>query len=159
MGAEALVAGTLISAIGSVKSAQDQADALEQQAQARFLTAKQAELSAKREAEMAARKGEKIKGAQISAFGRSGVTLEGSPLMMLEETAANISEEISAILASARFKAGTISAEGQLDLVKAGQTRTAGYLQAGGSILTGAARFGMINDAPSTIDVGIQGGQ
>lgn len=156
MGAEALIIGTGISAIGSLKAASDQASALEVQARSRLIAARQAEAAGLREAEVLERKGKRIMGAQVSAFGRSGVTLEGSPLLMLEETAANISEEISARLASARFRASTLRAEGEMDFERAGQVRTSGFLQAGATIISGFGRRSLIEDRPSIVDVGIQ---
>lgn len=137
MGAEALVIGSGIQAISTYSAARSKANAMIEQANMRSLQAAQSKEAAKREMELTAIKGKKIYGAQISALGRSGTQLSGSNLLMLEETASNIRDELASIQQANDYKQFVFQRESELDITLAGETRQAGMLGAFGSILNG----------------------
>lgn len=137
MGAEALVIGTGIQAFSSYSAARSKADMMVEQAKQRSFQAAMSRESAKREMELTDIKGKKILGAQTSAIGRSGTQLSGSNLLVLEETASNIRDELAAIQQSSDYKQYVFARESELDITLAGETRRAGLLSAFGSIASG----------------------
>jgi len=84
-------------------------------------------------------------GSQRSAIAKSGVTIEGSPLEVMAETAGIL--ELDALDASrqARQRAAGLRAEGAMARFTGGRQATAAYIGAGSSLLSGAA--GITGDA------------
>lgn len=79
-------------------------------------------------------------GAARAAYGASGVAMEGSPLDVLEQSAAQ--EELDALNIRYRGEIGAQSAEGQgqLSRMRGEAASQAGYMGAGSAILMGAAK-------------------
>ena len=73
-------------------------------------------------------------GSIRAGVSKSGATMEGTPLMVLSESAANA--EIDAL--NTRYSG---EREGALYDSRGRNARTAGYLRAGTSLLTGASRY------------------
>lgn len=73
-------------------------------------------------------------GSIRAGVSKSGATMEGTPLMVLSESAANA--EIDAL--NTRYSG---EREGALYDSRARNARTAGYMRAGTSLLTGASRY------------------
>lgn len=73
-------------------------------------------------------------GSIRAGVSKSGATMEGTPLMVLSESAANA--EIDAL--NTRYSG---QREGALYDSRARNARTAGYMRAGTSLLTGASRY------------------
>ena len=80
----------------------------------------------------------KLMGTQQVMYGKSGVTMEGSPLLVMEETAAQ--GEIDALLIRQAGQARVAELQAERKMVKMGgrQAWYGGLMQAGGSLLTGA---------------------
>lgn len=140
MGAEALIIGTGISAFASISSGMSKKEAYEMEAAAKQSQAAQVDLSAGREIELTQRKYERTKAAQIASFGKSGVTLSGSPLMFLEESAAEAFDEIRSIQDAASYRKSTLQSEAMMSRSLGEDAELAGYLSGAGSILTGFAK-------------------
>lgn len=81
-------------------------------------------------------------GAARAAYGASGVAMEGSPLDILEQSAAQ--EELDALNIRYRGEIGAQSAEGQaaLSRMRGAAASQAGYMGAGSAILMGAEKAG-----------------
>lgn len=128
--------GSGIQAYSSIEQGLEKRRAYEIQAEGKRAQSAQVELSAARELELTLQRRIETQGSQISAFGRGGVTISGSPLMMLERTAGKAYSEMLAIRQAADFRQKTLDVEGTEDLRAAGNAETAGYMGAFGSVLT-----------------------
>lgn len=71
------------------------------------------------------------------AFLKSGVTLEGSPLLVLEETRREGAEEVAAIRAGGESRAKTLRAQGRSALI-------GGFLSGAGDIAAGGQKLGAL---------------
>jgi len=87
-----------------------------------------------------------LKSRQRAAIGKSGVTPEGSPLLVAEDTAAELAKEETNIRLRGQRRASAFESQSILDVSKASAatTRAAGFgrsavISAGGTILGGTA--------------------
>ncbi|MDJ0513016.1 MAG: hypothetical protein QNJ62_06200 [Methyloceanibacter sp.] len=122
--------GAVASAAGSVIAGQQQARALERQAdfeqeQAR-LEREKGEFDATREDERARR----LLGLQRASYLAAGVSLEGSPGEIIEETAEDTQLDIEAIRFGAERNARNFEQRAEQSRAQASQARTAGYIGA-----------------------------
>lgn len=140
MGAAALAIGTGIQAYTSIKGGMDKKAAYAMEAKAKESQAAQVDIAVNHDVDLLERRYAKTRGAQISAFGRSGVQLSGSPLAQMEETAANAYDEINAIKAAGAYRKSTLLTEGQYSNVMGKQAEDAGYWGAAGSVLSGVSK-------------------
>lgn len=130
--AQLMIAMAAVSAVSSIAggmqkqaSAKKEAQSLENQA---VLTQQEAEIEAKIHATQV----RKFAANQKSAFLKNGVTLDGSPLLVLDDTYSSGQEEVNAIVRSG-------SARAQLLREKADQTRSEGRSQLIGGISSAAS--------------------
>jgi hypothetical protein len=142
--AGAAVASTAVSAVGAIQqgkaaqaSAKFNADMMSRNAQI-------ARQQAAAEEEKHRRLTYMRQGAARAAYGASGVSIEGSPLDILEQSAAQ--EELDALNIRYRGEIGAQSSEGQaaLSSMSGDAAMQAGYIGAGSSILLGASKAGGI---------------
>jgi hypothetical protein len=91
----------------------------------------QAELIAQR------RHGAKAIGGMRAAYGAAGVTLEGSPLDVLEESVSQTELERQNIGYNTELRAQGYQAEANLNRARASNAMAGGYLKAASSLLTG----------------------
>lgn len=84
------------------------------------------------------REGERIKGAQRTAFAKGGVSIEGTPGAVMEETAREINLDIAAIRHKGRTAASKMESQAYIDEIKGKQAETASYWGAGSTLLSGA---------------------
>lgn len=145
-----IVAGAALSAYAAYTDAQNKKDLLNQQAEQRKRQGYQAYLAGEREARLTIRRGERLQAAQAGALGQSGSSVTGvSNLMMLEETAANYTEDARMIREDARYKTDTSMLEAGYDQKQARDEEFAGYLGVGSSILGGYSAYNdAVGDAP-----------
>lgn len=148
MAAAALILGTGLSAYGSMRAGESKKAAYELEAKAKEAQSAQVDLAAARELELTERRYDRTKNAQLVAFGRSGVELSGSPLMMMEESAADAFDEMQSIRMAAAYRKSTLSNEAGLSRFLGDEAETAGYLNGASSILTGFSRNPYSYDAP-----------
>lgn len=95
------------------------------------------------------RTAEQLLARQRALVGKAGVTMEGSPLLIAEDTAAQLALDAAMIRTTGARRAAAFRSQSILDISKAGAARTAaaGYRRAGvwgagASILGGAAQAG-----------------
>lgn len=134
-------AGGLLQAGGMISGANAEANAAEKDAQFKLGQADEIERRAKLKTGQMEVEGEKIKGSQVAGYGASGFDLSGSPLLVLEETAHNVSTEIAQMNQDSAWKAKQLRAGAEVSMDLASDKRTAGYIGAGGSILGLAGGF------------------
>lgn len=148
-------AGALTSAVGAIQQGQ----AAKEQARFNAAISERNALISEQEAEIARRNAaveeetlrrrqRLLRGSQRAAAGASGLELEGSPLLLVAEAAAEGEVEVLAI----RF-AGTVDEQRALSQaaidrlnadalrLKGARAQTAGFLTAGASLLTGGAKI------------------
>jgi hypothetical protein len=140
MSAGALILGTGLSAYGSMRSGKSKSAAYGLEAQAKEAQAGQVYIAENREIELSERRYAKTRSAQLSAFSRSGVELSGTPLMIMEESAADAFDEVESIKAAARYRKSTLRTEAGLSRFMGNEAELAGYLSGASSILTGISR-------------------
>lgn len=136
-----MIAGTAISAIGAIRAGQAQAAAANYNAQVAernaFISRDQAAADEQRQRIQARRK----LGAMRAAYGASGISLEGSPLDVLEDSAAEA--ELDAL--TIRYKGGVgamgYEAEAGAQRARAKNATTESYYNAGAALLTGASNY------------------
>jgi hypothetical protein len=144
-----LAVGSGVSAYAAYKEGQDKKYAYEMEAGFKRQQAAQVELAALREIDLTMSRADKVKNAQLAAFGSSGVAAtSGSALMQYEETAASAFEEVTAIQQAAAYRKGTLLSEAGFSGVLGDQAEFAGNLGAAGSILTMVSKNPYSYDAP-----------
>ena len=125
-GMELMMLGSAVGAIGQMEAASAQAEAMEYNAQL-------AENQAAAEAARIRGEGKRDIGRIRANIGKAGVTSEGTPLLVLSESAANV--ELDALNA---MWSGEQAAE--VKRMEARATRTAGAFGAGASLLSGVGQ-------------------
>lgn len=136
----AIAAGTAISAYGSYASGRAQKKQAEANAQIAEADAKAAEQKAKYDEDLHRQRVRKILSSQRAAIGSSGVSVEGSPLLALEETAREGELDALAIRYGGDVSASRSRSEAALSRQEGRSAQRAGYIQAGSTLLTGGAR-------------------
>lgn len=140
-GAMAMMAiGTGMSAYGQVQQGRSQSTAAEYNAKLARRNAKSAKKNAEYEAGQKRKETKRLLGKQRVLYGKAGVTMEGSPLDVLQETAAQ--GEMDALMIERGYAQRTAS---YLSQVKLAQMRARGYRQqgyygAGSTLLTGGGK-------------------
>ena len=86
------------------------------------------------------RRTRKMLGKQRALYGKAGVTFEGSPLLVMEETAAEAELDALAIRYSGDIAASRHRSVADIERIRGKQARKAGYIKAGTTLLTGAAK-------------------
>lgn len=147
MSAEAMAVGTGIQMFSNIKEANAQAASMEQQAYfKRIQSAQSAELAA-RERSLAIKKADRIKSAQVSALGRSGISISSaSALAVMGQSAADAAEEIDAMRRSDEYKRWAIETEAGMLEGSASGVRTAGLLNALGTGARGAGQYSALTE-------------
>ncbi len=156
------VVSALVGAVGQISASQaaasaEEANADQAETEAGLATERSGREAAislrqgKQQAEAARKGGKRLSSTQQARFGKAGVTLEGSPMLVLSET---IEEAETAALRAERAgeEGATRILERGEDVAQsrkfeanqrrfgAKQTRRAGFLGAGASLLTGGLR-------------------
>lgn len=134
----ATVVSTVASTAAAVYSSQQAASAREYEAEVANVNAQQAQLAAEAEAADRRRRARYLLGTQLAATGASGVEVEGSPLLVMMDSAVQEDLEARRIRYRGFLQATGSAQQAALARYEAGQTRTAGYIGAGTSLLRGA---------------------
>lgn len=139
-GAIASIAGTAFSAINQMQQGQDQRRWYEYNAAVAERDAEEARRIAEYEAAQTRKEGQKLLSVQRARYASSGVTFEGSPLLLMEETAKEI--ELDALMTerTGEVTAQKYTTEAALSRMKGSGAKTAGYYGAGSTLLTGAGQ-------------------
>lgn len=81
----------------------------------------------------------KLMSSQRSLYGKSGVDMSGSPLLVMEDTAAEGELDALAIRYGGNVEAAQQRSAANLYRMQGGAAATSGYIQAGSTLLQGAA--------------------
>lgn len=82
----------------------------------------------------------RLMSSQQAALGKSGVTAEGSPLLMFEDTAINGELDAQTIRWQGKIGAAHADSSAALSQIQGSNAQTAGYFGAGSSLLNGVSR-------------------
>ena len=102
--------------------------------------AETARKNAEYEAGVQRKETQKLLSRQRALYGKSGVTLEGSPLLLMAETAAEGELDALMIERGGRTRAQGYRSEATLSRMKGSAAKRAGYYGAGSTLLTGAGQ-------------------
>lgn len=136
---------SVVSAIGSGMAQRDSAKYNAQVAENNAIAARQ-QATANAEAQQ---RDARLRIGQMEAnYASSGVSLEGSPLEILEQSARNSEMDRLTILYGGELRAGNYGAEAQLNKSRASSAMTSGFIRAGSELMSGAARYGQLTREP-----------
>jgi hypothetical protein len=138
----AQIAGTAMSVIGAINQGQQAKSAANYNAQ----LANNNAIAARQQAEVnaaAQQRASRLKiGSMVAGYGASGVTMEGSPMDVLEASAATAELDRQNILYGGGLKAGGYQSTAGLELMRGENAETGSYFSAGSALLSGAAKAG-----------------
>jgi len=123
---EAMIVGSVISAAGSIAGSTSEKKAARQNAAL-------ARMHAEEDARRSRREVEALMGKQRALVAASGTTLEGSPLLILQDTAREAEIEVRHILRGGASRADAFRRAG-------GAASRAGFIDAGSTLLSGIGR-------------------
>lgn len=135
--------GTGMSAYGQYQSGQAQKGAYKYSAQVSEAEAGVARAGAAREEEVHREKLHRLMGTQKALFGAAGVSIEGTPLSILEETAFQGEREAEYIRYGGEVSATEKLNEAKLQRYYGKQASKAGKIGAGSTFLTGLGQAGL----------------
>lgn len=149
---EVLIALTAFSAVvgaaGTLQAGAAQAEAAEFNARVSEQEAQRARQAAAFEEQRLRDAARRVAGAQRAAIGASGIGFEGSPLLVMADTAEEAELDALAIRFSGSTAEARAKSQAALDRLQARQARTAGFFQAGASILGGATGIAKTLEPP-----------
>ena len=148
MGPVAAVAAIAMAVVGSIASGLNQAATAEEEARLRDLQANEVSLKALRDEQILRKRGRAFQGDQGSAISAGGANIEGTPLLLLEDTAYSIEEQAMTIRHQAQFRAAQLRSGAESLRAQATSARVAGFLGAGTNILTSAGKMGSDANEP-----------
>jgi len=132
--------GTAVSVAGAMSSARAQANAANYNAAVASRNAAIARQQTAQDLETQQRQARMQIGAMRAAYGASGVTPEGSPLDVLEQSASAAELDAQNIKYRGELKALGYSEEASLDSSQAGSALAFGNQQSASALLTGATQ-------------------
>lgn len=142
MGVEALIAITALSAIagagGALYSGAKQQEAADYNAAVAEQGARAAQDKASYDEDIHRERVRKLISTQRALYGKSGVEISGSPLLVLEDTAGQGELDALAIRYGGNVNAAQQKSSATLSRMQGSAARTSSYIQAGTSLLTGA---------------------
>jgi len=133
------IAGTAMSVYSQVEQGKSQNEWSQYNAAVAERDAVAAQQSAEYDAAQKRKETAKLIGRQRALYGKAGVTFEGSPLELMEETASQGELDALMIEREGKLKAGNYQSEAALSRMKGSSAQKAGYYGAGSSLLTGAS--------------------
>lgn len=134
-------AGLGLAAYGMISGAAAQADAEERDAALKRLQADEVIRRMYVKEEEMRKYGIELEGQQSSAISASGFDYQGSPLLLMETTKKNVEREILEMQRDAMFRADQLRKGADISMDISGSTSTAGWIQAGGTVLGGVAKM------------------
>lgn len=133
-----IAGGAVLAGAGAIYGGYKQKQALEYNAKLAEQSAEQAKVKAAYDEAAHRENVAKFISSQRAEYGKSGVEMSGSPLLVIKDTIAKSELDALAIRYGGEIEARQLRSKGA-GLRAEGQTaRTAGYLGAGSSLLTGA---------------------
>lgn len=142
----ALIVGTVVAAAASagtaIAASQQQAKAHDYNRKVAQQQAEQARANAALQEESQREHARRVLAANQAAVGAAGVTMEGSPLLVQMDVAQQAEYEAQRIRYRGAVGATGLESEAELQQFYAGAARSAGYMQAGTSLLAGTVSAG-----------------
>ena len=139
-GIAVIAVGTVVNAFGQIQQGKAQQKWGSYNAAVAERDAETARLNAEYEAGVQRKETQKLLGRQRALYGKSGVTLEGSPLLLMAETAAEGELDALMIERGGKMRAQGYRSEATLSRMKGSAAKRAGYYGAGSTLLTGAGQ-------------------
>ncbi|NIA66971.1 hypothetical protein HBA54_00015 [Pelagibius litoralis] len=139
------IASAAVSAVGTISAGKAQADAAEFNAQIAQQQAERERQIAEREAADFRRREGRVLAASRARRAGSGVTSQGSPLLVDEVTAAEIELGAQNILVGGATSATRLQQQAALDRSRARSAKTGAFLDAGSTLLTTAGQTNFNN--------------
>jgi hypothetical protein len=132
--------GTGTAAYGQITSAHQQAATAKYNAELAERNAKSAKKNAEYEARQKRKETARLLGRQRALYGKAGVAMEGSPLIVAQETAAE--GEMDALMIERGYaqKSAAYLSQAKLAKMRAKNYGQQGYWGAGSTLLTGAGQ-------------------
>lgn len=151
MGPEAFLISAAIGALGAIQEARASSASSEFNAKIADNNALIAEQNAAADENKQRRSAGRQAATSRAAIGAAGVTLEGSPLDVLEDQALEAELDALNIRYGGRLQASNFRSQAQLDRSAARSARTQGFLSAGSTLLQGAGQFGKEKPLPQPV--------
>ena len=169
------VAGAAMSAVGSIQQGQAQSASLKAQAEAARYNQNVANQNAQMVMQSQAyneqiqrEKNQRLLASQKAAYGKAGVTMAGSPLDVQADTTFMMEQDILSSRYNAQIKSWQYQSQAGLMGLEASQYSrmsqypvVGGYLGAGSTLLTGAAKgamiYGSMSGAGKSTSLGLEG--
>jgi hypothetical protein len=139
-----------MSAVSAISGAQQQKQAAKYNQKIANQQAVAAQQEAAANADKQRRAASKTIGSMQASYAASGVTLEGSPLEVLEQSARNAKLDELNILWSGDTRAQGYRATANLEGARASNAMTSGYLSGAGNALFLAGRYGSYGGSTTT---------
>lgn len=133
--------GTIFSAVGAISQGVQASNAADYNAAVARNNALAARQQASANAEAQGRESRRRLGAMRAAYGASGVTMEGSPLDVIEQSAMEAELDRQNILYSGELKASGYEGTSELEEAKGSSAMTGSLFSAGSSLLTGYGQY------------------
>ena len=150
----AAIIATAASVAGSVYAAHQASQAAEYNAEVAQAQGKAAMDAAAAEAEDQRRRARYILGTQLARTASTGLALEGSPLLVMVDSAAEAELEAQRTLYKGHLAAIGAQSRADLSRMEGRQRATAGYLHAGTTLLTNTSRIRAYEAGRSTGPLG-----
>jgi len=135
-----MAASTAFSVLGAISSANAESNAAKYNAAVSKQNAQIARDQAVSDIDRQRRVAYRTQGQAVANYGASGVTLEGTPLDVLEQSAAEAKLDELNIKYNSELQALGFENTARLDRQRASNARTSGLLKAGTSLLLGASK-------------------
>lgn len=136
------IGGGVLSAAGSIQKGQAAKQAADYNAAVDAQRAAEEKDQAQADTQDYIRKGSDTLEAGRALRGATGVTGEGSPLMVDEDTVRQVALGAARTLQGGELRANRLKDDATLQKMKGENAVTASYLEAGSSLLTTASKFG-----------------
>jgi hypothetical protein len=140
IGAIGSALGTGISVMSQIQQGSQQKRWAEYNAAVAERDAEVAKQNAEYEAGLKRKETERLLGRQRALYGKAGVVLEGSPLLLMAETAAEGELDALMIERGGRLQSERYRTEATISNLKGKAAQRAGYYGAGTTLLTGASK-------------------
>jgi hypothetical protein len=135
------IGGTVINAMGQAQKGEAENQLAQMNANVAIGNAKLAREKGAEQERQVRREGAKALGTIQAGYGASGVTMEGSPLEVLEESARNAELDALTVRHSGEVKAIAFENEARAYRTRGASAQALGYGSAAGTALAGGGRF------------------
>jgi hypothetical protein len=149
----AQIAGTAMSVIGAINQGQQAKSAANYNAQLANNNAIAAQQQAAANAAAQQRKSRMQLGSIRAGYGASGITMEGSAMDVLEQSAAMAELDRQSILYGGEIKSQGYQSTAGLELMRGENAETGSYFSAGSALLTGMGKMGALDAKPAAGDL------